>query len=256
MNNTPKLNMETPYSDTFFSEQCESSHLSPDYVLPLVLSVMQVKSAVDVGCGVGVWTSKLLERGVTDVVGIDGDYLNHELLRIPLDRFQAWDLAKPIMIGRRFDLAICLEVAEHLPPTRAEGLVEDLVRLAPVVLFSAAIPGQGGLNHINEQYLSYWVSHFAARDYVLLDIIRPALWNEERCGLWYRQNAVLFAHKDNPVSHLQVKSGIDYIHPRHYEELLEVFEKPTLGYLARSFPSSLLRSLRVRWNRIDFRPFR
>ena len=253
MNHSARPEMETPYADAFFVEQGSSSNSSPDYMLPLVLSLVPVKSAIDVGCGIGVWASDLLKRGVTDVLGIDGDYVNRARLRIPLDCFQAWDLGKPLAIGRRFDLAICLEVAEHLPATRAQSLVEDLVKLAPVVLFSAAIPGQGGVNHINEQYLSYWANLFAARDYVLLDIVRPALWNEERCGLWYRQNAVLFAHKDNPVARLEVRTGVDYVHPRHYEEVFAVFDKPTLGYLLKSIPGSLLRSVRARWKRLDFR---
>jgi hypothetical protein len=203
------------------------------------------------------WTSKLLEYGVTDVLGIDGDYVNREHLRIPRDRFQACDLSKPFAIDRKFDLALCLEVAEHLPPARAESLIDDLVTLAPVVLFSAAIPGQGGVNHINERYLGYWDALFAARDYVLLDIIRPALWNDERCDWWYRQNTVLFIHKDNPLSCLRVTSVIDCIHPRLYENMLEEREasfRPTLGFLLRSFPRSLLRSLRARWMRSEFPP--
>ncbi len=252
MNNSGGPNAVTPYTNAFYIGQSDRSYNSADCVLPLVLSLVPVKNAIDVGCGVGTWTSKLLECGVTDVLGIDGDYVNRDLLRIPRECFQAWDLGKPVSIGRRFDLAVCLEVAEHLPPARAQGLVEDLVKLAPVVLFSAAIPGQGGVNHINEQYLSYWVNHFAARDYVLLDIIRPALWNDERCDWWYRQNTVLFTNRDNPLSHLRVPSGIDYIHPRLLEamcEALDPSDKPTLGYLMRSFPGSLCRSLHMRWMR-------
>jgi len=254
MNNLGRPNALAPYTDAFYVNQSDGSYQSADCVLPLVLSVVPAKSAVDVGCGVGTWTSKLLEYGVTDVLGIDGDYVNRMLLRIPQDCFMAWDLGKPITIDRRFDLAICLEVAEHLPLTRAESLVDDLVKLAPVILFSAAIQGQGGANHINEQYLSYWANLFTARDYVLLDIIRPALWNDERCDWWYRQNMVLFVHIDNPLSRLRVTSGIDYIHPRHYESVREASDRPTLGYLLRSLPGSLLRSLHARWMRSKFLP--
>jgi hypothetical protein len=118
-----------------------------------------------------------------------------------------------------------------------------------VILFSAAIPRQGGVNHINEQYLSYWAELFTARDYVLVDTLRPTLWNDQRCDWWYRQNAVLFAHKNHPVSRLQVASGVDYIHPHIHKrscEDLEASGKPTLGFLVRSFPGSLLRSMRKR----------
>jgi SAM-dependent methyltransferase len=245
MNNSLKPNAETPYTEAFYVNLGDRSYQSADCVLPLVLSIVPAKSAIDVGCGIGTWTCKLLECGVTDVLGIDGDYVNRELLRIPRDCFQAWDLSKPLTIDRRFELAVCLEVAEHLPPARAEGLVEDLVRLAPVVLFSAAMPGQDGTGHINEQYLSYWVNHFTAKDYVLLDCIRPAIWNDGRCDWWYRQNAVLFAHKDHPISRLQIKSGIDYVHPHVYESMRRALLRPNLSYLLRAFPGSLFRSLRT-----------
>jgi SAM-dependent methyltransferase len=254
MNNPGK---ENPYDTAFYTWQSDKSYQSANCVLPMVLSIVPAKSAIDVGCGVGTWASKLIECGVTDVLGMDGDYINRELLRIPQEYFQPWDLSKPIKMNRKFDLAICLEVAEHLPAHRAESLVEDLLNLAPVILFSAAIPGQGGVNHINERYLSYWVKLFSARDYVLLDIIRPTLWNDERCDWWYRQNTVLFVHKDNPLSRLRITTGIDYIHPQLYDQMLEAREassKPTLGYLLRSFPGSFIRSIQSRTQRFSIQP--
>lgn len=257
MNISGKAVVESPYTDSFYDQQSDRSLKSAECVLPLVLSLVPAKSAIDVGCGVGTWASRLLEFGVPDVLGIDGDYVNRDLLRIPLDHFLAWNLEKPISINRRFDLAVCLEVAEHLPLSRAESLVDDFVKLAPVVLWSAALPGQGGTNHINERYLSYWAGLFAKRDYVLLDVIRPALWNEEECDWWYRQNAVLFAHKDSDTARLRIASGmIDFVHPRLHEYLREeraAAQKPTLGFLLRSFPDSLLRSLRARWMRRGIR---
>jgi SAM-dependent methyltransferase len=219
-------------------------------VVPLVLSLVPAKSVIDVGCGVGGWAAEFLARGVADMLGVDGDHVNREFLRVPPDCFAASDLSKPLRIGRRFELAVCLEVAEHLPPGRAEGLVDDLVELAPVVLFSAAIPGQGGTDHVNERYLSYWVGLFSARDYVLLDVIRPAIWRDERCDWVYRQNAVLFAHKDDRISAARVASGIDYVHPYLYDKIREELDRPRLGYLLKSFPGSLRRSLGTRWKRL------
>jgi SAM-dependent methyltransferase len=249
MTNTSAPQAGTPYDKQFYVDQGDRSYQSADCVLPLVLSIVPAQSAIDVGCGIGTWAAKLLEFGVTDVLGIDGEYVDRSLLRIPQDRFQPWDLEKRISMNRRFDLAVCLEVAEHLPPQRARTLVEDLVKLAPIVLFSAAIPGQGGVNHINEQYLSYWAEFFAAQNYVLLDVLRPRLWNDTRCDWWYRQNAVLFVHNDNPISRLQVPTGIDYIHPHLHKrahEDLDLCGKPTLGFLLRSFPASLRRSFQKR----------
>jgi len=253
MSDSNKPSADVIYDDSFYVGQSNRSYLSADCVVPLVLSIVPAKSAIDVGCGVGTWASKLLEYGVPDVLGIDGDYVNRELLRIPQDRFQACDLAKPITLNRRFDLAVCLEVAEHLPPSRAESLVDDLVKLAPAILFSAAIPGQGGLNHINERYLTYWADLFAVKDFVLLDTIRPALWDDKRCDWWYRQNAVLFVHKDDSLASLRAGTVLDYIHPELYEtkcETCEAVDKPTLGYLLSSIPGSLMRSVRTRWMRL------
>jgi len=218
---------------------------------PIVMSLMSVKSVIDVGCGVGTWAEQFLKLGVDDVIGIDGEYVNRQLLRIPSTCFQAFDLSQPIHLDRRFDLAMCMEVAEHLKESRAEGLVDDLTKLANAILFSAAIPGQGGTDHINEQYLSYWVALFAAKGYVLLDVLRPRIWNIPECDWTYRQNAVLFVKKENElVTNLQVLSGVDYIHPYHYNEILQKLNRPTLGYLCSSLPGSLKRSLSKRLRRI------
>ena len=143
------------YSAEFYAGQVAGSASSAAVVVPLVLSFLQVKSVVDVGCGVGPWAAEFLANGVREVWGIDGDYVDRSQLRIPTDRFVARDLSKPLQFNRTFDLAICLEVAEHLPESRAGSLVSDLTSLASCVLFSAAVPGQGGTNHINLQYLPY-----------------------------------------------------------------------------------------------------
>src|SRR5205823_14322324 len=125
-------------------------------VVPLILQLMPVISVCDVGCGDGTWLRVFRDEGVTDVVGIDGEYMTKDLLQVPLANFQPMYLRQQISVQRSFDLAISLEVAEHLPESRATTFIKDLTRLAPVVLFSAAIPGQGGRDHVNEQWQTYW----------------------------------------------------------------------------------------------------
>jgi SAM-dependent methyltransferase len=247
----PGVASNTPYDDAFFREQLDSSRRSAACVVPIVLSLVPAGSVVDVGCGVGAWAARFLEHGLNDVVGMDGDYVNRQLLQIPPACFHPCDLRQPIRADRRFDLAVCLEVAEHLPEIRAAGLVEDLTRLAPVILFSAALPGQGGTDHINEQYLSYWVDLFAGNGFVLLDVIRPKIWQDTNCAWVYRQNTVLFAEKAHPVAaRLHVASGVDYVHPYILDEVCSRLNEPTLGYLVRSFPGSLRRSVRSRLRRL------
>jgi 2-polyprenyl-3-methyl-5-hydroxy-6-metoxy-1,4-benzoquinol methylase len=134
---TKAHNSSTVYSREFFAGQVDGSGSSAAVVVPLVLSLLPVKSVVDIGCGVGPWAAEFLTNGVPDVWGVDGDYVDRSQLRIPPDRFLARDLTKSLHFDRTFDLAVCLEVAEHLPESRAAGLVADLTAMAPCVLFSS-----------------------------------------------------------------------------------------------------------------------
>jgi len=166
-------------------------------ILSIVLSALpKVRSAADVGCRVGTWLSVMMEKGAKDVMGLDGEWVETSMLVIPTEAFVKTDLNKPIRLPRRFDLAISLEVAEHLPAERAKGFVHDVTRLADFVLFSAAIPFQGGRNHINEQWQDYWVSLFAAEGYSAHDLIRSKIWNDSKMPFWYRQNTLLFVKKE------------------------------------------------------------
>jgi SAM-dependent methyltransferase len=187
---------DTGYSPEFFAGQQEGSRRSAEVILPMVISIVNPRSAVDVGCGVGTWASVLLQHNV-DALGIDGDYVARDALRIPADKFQSVDLSAPPYprLGQ-FDLALCLEVAEHLPAAVGDELVAFLVSLAPNILFGAAIPGQGGHNHINEQWQSYGIEEFKRHGLFKQDVIRPAVWMDDRVKHWYAQNTFLFSRAD------------------------------------------------------------
>lgn len=181
------------YDQRFYNIIADGSLRSALIVAPLVQELVRARSAVDVGCGVGTWLKAFQQNGVETVLGLDGSYVDTQLLQIPADRFRPTDLKKPIPVDQRYDLAICLEVGEHLPASRCSDLVQALVNFAPVVLFSAALPGQGGTNHINEQWPEFWAKRFAARGYRKLDVIRPQIWQNEQVEPWYRQNIYLYA---------------------------------------------------------------
>jgi SAM-dependent methyltransferase len=142
-----------------------------------------------------VWLSIWLQHGAKDVQGIDGPYVDLERLHIPKSQFLARDLAQPLALGRQFDLVESLEVAEHIPEQAAEQFVDSLVQHGRLVLFSAATPGQGGENHINEQPPEYWQAKFAARDFELFDFLRPRLKSNRSVYLWYRHNVFVYAHR-------------------------------------------------------------
>ena len=95
-------------------------------------------------CGVGTWLSVFGELGIRDLMGLDGEYVDRTQLYVPQGQFLAYDLSAPIELGRRFDLVVSCEVAEHLPPECSAQFVTSLTRLSPAVLFSAACPAPEG----------------------------------------------------------------------------------------------------------------
>lgn len=187
--------MKDVYKDDFYRTRQEKTQLASNLILDRLLQIIPPPaSAVDVGCGVGVWLANLRARaggGGISVQGVDGPWVNREFLLIEEGEFLQHDLSEPIDLGNRFDLAISLEVAEHLPCGCADQFVENLISLSDFVLFSAAPPLQGGTNHINEQPIEYWVEKFEQRGYVAIDCLRPYIWNDDRIVSWYRQNIML-----------------------------------------------------------------
>ncbi|SFV29084.1 hypothetical protein SAMN05216456_0669 [Devosia crocina] len=146
------------------------------------------RHVADIGCGTGTFLSA---SGAESRFGIEGSWVTPAMLDDQAIAFQNHDLETPFA-GPRVDLALSLEVAEHLSPARAPGFVADLSLMAPAILFSAAIPGQGGVGHVNEQWPSYWAVLFAAHGKKAYDVLRPRIWTDEAIPAWYRQNAILF----------------------------------------------------------------
>jgi SAM-dependent methyltransferase len=209
-------------------------------IVPHVVRMLAPRSVVDVGCGLGTWLAVFAGMGVSDFVGVDGEYVEPARLEIPHDRFVAHDLATPLSLGRRFDLAVSLEVAEHLPADRAAVFVASLSDLAPFVLFSAAIPFQGGTNHVNEQWPGYWAGLFEGRGFAPVDCIRREIWSDDRVEWWYAQNTLLFVEEERlgtpladgrslertPISQLAL------VHPRQYLWQVESARENSQGAVA------------------------
>ncbi|MBI1374420.1 MAG: hypothetical protein GC159_17020 [Phycisphaera sp.] len=187
----------TPYDAAFYAKAADEGLSSAQVVVPRVMELLSPTSAIDVGCGPGAWLGVFESAGVERTIGLEGAWLKDEQKLIDADRIITTDLAGDwTPPGERFDLALCLEVAEHLPYAASAGLVKRLTDLAPAVLFSAAIPGQQGTDHINEQWPSFWRRLFEARGYVRLDPIRRHIWQDERVAWYYQQNLYLFVHAD------------------------------------------------------------
>ena len=184
----------------------DGSYLSASIVVPLVVALTKPASVVDVGCGTGAWLSCFRECGVQDIFGLEFSEVSPHLAHLDRSHVRIVDASQPFDLDRTFDLVVSLEVAEHLPVESAEGFVRSLVRLGPVVLFSAARPGQGGTNHLNEQWPSYWAAHFAKHGYIAVDCLRDRIWTDHRIKWWYRQNLLLFVRQDIAAQYQEYRS--------------------------------------------------
>jgi len=219
---------EDRYDDEFYAEQFLGSLRSARRVFRELVTFYRPRSVVDFGCGRGAWLRAAAECGASDLAGYDGPWLSPQDLVVESVYFTTADMERSIEIERRYDLAISVEVAEHLSPNRAQGFVADLCKASDIVLFSAAIPGQGGTNHVNEQWPSYWVGLFRAGGYDCFDVLRPALWSDSEVEFWYRQNILLFVRTgaslplDRPELERRQRPIIDAVHPA----LLEIARRP------------------------------
>jgi len=189
------------YGPEFYARQGPGSLRSARIVAALVAELVAPRSVVDVGCGLGGWLLAFNEAGARELRGLDGNHVDRSKLYIDPVCFTAVDLAQPFRIAGRFDMAVCVEVAEHLPHARSRDLVDTLCDAAPVVLFSSALPGQGGSGHVNEQWPEYWRQRFHAHGFHTINAIRPLIREDPRVLWWYRQNLVLYASDAGLAAH-------------------------------------------------------
>lgn len=252
-------NQSQLYTATFYECVAGGAERSAEVIVPMVVDLIHPRSVVDVGCGAGQWLSVFVRSGIADIIGVDGGWIEPELLRIPAERFLTRDLGQPLRLSRQFDLVVCLEVGEHLPAEAADGLVDSLTSLGPVVLFSAAIPQQGGVGHINEQWPEYWRARFEAHGFDVLDCVRRRVWDDDRVEAYYAQNTLLYLRRDH-LSGLRRESGVPgedglplrLVHPKVYRRSLEVTDPVNIGLRAaiRALPIVTGKAVRRRVRKI------
>jgi SAM-dependent methyltransferase len=189
---------QTIYDDIFYERHRYGSLISAVRVLKKLLPVFKASSMVDFGCGTGTWLYAAKCLGVSEVLGIDGDYVDRSKLMIAQEEFRAADLEQPIVLPGQYDVAISLEVAEHLHESASDSLISSICNSADNIIFSAATPGQGGNNHINEQPHEYWHTKFEERGYLSIDIRNLFAANWEIEG-WYRNNIFLYIREAHMV---------------------------------------------------------
>ena len=225
----------------------DTSPASAAVIVPLLLELVGPRSVVDYGCGIGAWLAELRSCGIDDVLGVDTHDPGAQLL-IPRDRFRVTDLERLTGSVGQADLALCLEVAEHLDASAAAPLVRALAGSAPVVAFSAAIPFQRGIHHTNLQWPGYWRELFAASGYRQLDVLRRRIWDDERIAFWYRQNLFLYASDEwlraHPLDDRGDALPEHIVHPGLLRENDRIaLDRQGISALVRELPRAAGRSL-------------
>lgn len=208
------------YNTDFYLDHQDGSYLSAKKILPIVANIIRPASVIDVGCGVGYWLKVWKEElQVKDVRGIEGPYISASMLKVEKELVHFQDLKEPVKVNQKFDLAMSLEVAEHLPASHAERFVESLTSLSDIVMFSAAIIGQEGTYHINEQMPEYWCKLFGKFGFVPVDYLRPLIWNEDKVDCWYKQNIMFYVRASSLHKYAQLQTAYENTNP---ESLLKI----------------------------------
>jgi len=155
------------YDEKFYEMNQREGLAMAEWLCPAVIEIFNLKektgSIVDVGAGTGHLVKQF--RNMDFICnGLEGsEYaVCHSLTDIYLV-----DLRTALAVSLKYDLAISLEVAEHIDPEFVDVYVDNLCALSDTILISAAVPNQGGEHHVNEQPFWYWLEKFEKRGYKL-----------------------------------------------------------------------------------------
>jgi hypothetical protein len=225
-------------TDSLKEAMVTSAH-SARVVVPMVLKLRPAKSVAEYGCRAGEWLSVFKSAGVEEVLGIDSPRTEHDNLQIEQTELTQHDLSQPFLANRKFDLALCTGLAETLPESYAERLIENLTNLSSVVLFAAEIPHQGNPHHLNAQWPEYWAKLFASRGYTPIDCIRLPIWQNEEVAPYYSQNLLLYVRQDVLRENAELKDlakrtnphQLTFIHPKTYVKNYYLLSEPKVLFV-------------------------
>jgi SAM-dependent methyltransferase len=229
-----------------------------------VVDLLHPDSVLDVGCGLGDWMAAFRVAGVSEVLGLEGAWVEGRTLAVEPERVLVRDLSRPLDLEDRFDLVVSLEVAEHLPPAAAPVFVDTLTVHGDAVLFSAAAPRQGGTHHLNEQWPAYWTHLFGERGFESIDCVRWRFWDDLRVASYYAQNMFLAVREGSRDDLATIRAlappgpvgaVCSVIHPRAW---IRRSRPPEVAYSSRQLAGQCVRRMRsavgMRWRRLIKRP--
>jgi hypothetical protein len=223
---------DSPYDDNFYTVSMPGMSRSASVVLGLLFAHYRPVSVVDIGCGRGAWLAAAEKLGATSLRGLDGAWVGRDVLLSDAIEFSAVDFEGDLPpLAAKYDLCISLEVAEHISQGNAKRFIDYLCHASDVILFGGAIKYQGGTNHLNEQWQSYWMDLFSQNGFQCLDVVRPHVWNNTSVEWWYRQNTFLFinsnsgsAPDEENLRRLE-KPIADIVHPENFESKIRSFKR-------------------------------
>lgn len=189
------------YTRRFYKKSVQEGQQSATVFSRLAYRRFKPKSVIDLGCGSGIYLKYFFTEPGVKIIGIDGSKKTKDVFILPQNYLKIFDLRSPLNLKTRYDLAICIEVAEHIDESKSQMLVDNLCRCSNIVLFTAAPRGQGGTHHINEQPKKYWIKKFSQCGYKYdLDetkLIAKEL-EDQKVTWWLYKNLMIFK-KDEPL---------------------------------------------------------
>ena len=225
------------YNAEFYADMEISSVTSAKEIIPLLINRYQPISVVDIGCGTGAFAQEFIQNGVEDVVGYEGDWMRETETLLQKDKYIYVDFTNEISATRIYDLCLCLEVAEHLDYSSARTLVSTLTSFSQRVVFSAAIPCQGGNHHVNEQWPEFWAELFAEKGFILEWDPRLSIWNNSKIASCYRQNLLVFEKRENHETIIP----LSLVHPEAWTLAMKYRKTPIWLKVLHSLPRPFLR---------------
>jgi SAM-dependent methyltransferase len=147
--------------DEAFYERITIEELPQAFRLAKILMQKYAPLTVsDLGCATGLYLVPFVAKGIK-AYGYDNSNIASNASLLSDGIVRCVDVTSTEFVpDEKCDLAICLEVLEHIPEEKAEAAIRALTIMSDRIIFSAAIPGQGGVGHINCQYKPYWIKLF------------------------------------------------------------------------------------------------
>ncbi|WIH87730.1 methyltransferase domain-containing protein [Brachyspira pilosicoli] len=220
-----KLNeLQNIYDQKFYTAGSNYNYRSAKLILPILFKYYKPESVIDIGCGIGSWLRAMLEFYISNIHGVDCNKVDEEYLLVPRKYIEIDNLESHINYSnKKYDLAISVEVAEHLDNSSSENFIKMLTSYSNVILFSAGIPYQSGVNHINCQSPDFWYKIFNSLGYVCFDFRHELMNMWENVTPPYAQNLLLYVHKDMAYKFQAFEltnRPLFYYHPHYVNDII------------------------------------